>query len=247
MIQRLIAALAAVLPLLASGTPLQAREAPRATSCLLTPSLKVELGTAEEGTLTAVNADRGDQVDKGQRLARLNDGVQLAAVERAKANVAFARRELERNEDLHLKKFVSRQELDQLETELELAEMDLRQAREELRLRHIVNPVDGVVLDRMHARGDLVHQEVVFRIAQLDPLYVEAVVPAKHFGRVERRRYSVRVPMLDVSAGAEVVAIDPVIDPASGTFRVRLTLPNPDHAIPAGARCRLVFREDDTE
>jgi membrane fusion protein (multidrug efflux system) len=40
---------------------------------------------------------------------------------------------------------------------------------------------------------------------------------------------------------ATVTIVDRVADAASGTFRVRLTLPNPDLAIPAGLRCGIKF------
>ena len=36
-----------------------------------------------------------------------------------------------------------------------------------------------------------------------------------------------------------VSLVDPVIDPASNTFRARLELPNPDGKVPAGLRCKL--------
>ena len=40
-------------------------------------------------------------------------------------------------------------------------------------------------------------------------------------------------------AMARVTLVDKVIDAASNTFRVRLSLPNPGHKLPAGARCRV--------
>jgi multidrug efflux pump subunit AcrA (membrane-fusion protein) len=40
---------------------------------------------------------------------------------------------------------------------------------------------------------------------------------------------------------AKVTLIDQVIDAASGTIRVRLELPNPENAIPAGLRCYVTF------
>jgi hypothetical protein len=40
---------------------------------------------------------------------------------------------------------------------------------------------------------------------------------------------------------ATVKVVDRVIDAASGTFGVRLELPNRQRAIPAGARCRVRF------
>ena len=38
-----------------------------------------------------------------------------------------------------------------------------------------------------------------------------------------------------------MVVIDRVIDAASGTFSVFLELPNPEHTIPGGLRCRVRF------
>ena len=40
---------------------------------------------------------------------------------------------------------------------------------------------------------------------------------------------------------AYVIIVDRVIDAASGTFGVRLELPNPDYRVPAGLMCKVVF------
>jgi len=40
---------------------------------------------------------------------------------------------------------------------------------------------------------------------------------------------------------ATVTVVDRVLDAASGTFGVRLTLPNPDLQLPAGIRCKVRF------
>ena len=40
---------------------------------------------------------------------------------------------------------------------------------------------------------------------------------------------------------AHVIIVDSVIDAASGTFGVRLELPNPDYRLPAGLLCQVVF------
>jgi multidrug efflux pump subunit AcrA (membrane-fusion protein) len=45
------------------------------------------------------------------------------------------------------------------------------------------------------------------------------------------------------SYDAQVTVVDRVVDAASGTFGVRLALPNPDHRIPAGIRCQIEFDE----
>jgi len=40
---------------------------------------------------------------------------------------------------------------------------------------------------------------------------------------------------------AKVVIVDRVIDAASGTFGVRLEIPNPKYELPAGLKCRVIF------
>jgi multidrug efflux pump subunit AcrA (membrane-fusion protein) len=40
---------------------------------------------------------------------------------------------------------------------------------------------------------------------------------------------------------AKIVLVDRVIDTASNSFRVRMDLPNPGHALPAGVRCKADF------
>ena len=42
---------------------------------------------------------------------------------------------------------------------------------------------------------------------------------------------------------AKVTIVDRVIDAASGTFGVRLELPNPKYRLPAGLKCRVSFHK----
>jgi multidrug efflux pump subunit AcrA (membrane-fusion protein) len=75
----------------------------------------------------------------------------------------------------------------------------------------------------------------------VDPLDVDVVLPAAQYRDVKANmiaKVSLGMPV-NATLDAKVDAIDPVIDAASGTFRVRLALPNPDNAIPAGLRCTV--------
>lgn len=220
-------------------------QTPRAggeTICLIEPSLEINVGTPVDGVLEVVSADRGDVVASGQVLARLNTGVEAAAVDFQAAKAEFGGRKLNRNKDLQAKKLISDQDLDEIATDQKLAELELRQRKEVLRLRTIVSPIRGVVVDRFRNRGDLVKQEKIFRIVQIDPLHIETIVPAQMFGRIKAGQFHEVKPAL--SAGfvkARVSNVDQVIDPASSTFRVRLVLPNPKFEIPSGQRCSVNF------
>ena len=65
---------------------------------------------------------------------------------------------------------------------------------------------------------------------------------AKRFSRLKVGQViQVQLPVLKQTVSAKVSTVDRVIDPASGTFRVRLTLPNPRNDIPSGLRCQVNF------
>jgi len=219
---------------------------PRAsgTDCLLEPSMVVNVGSPVDGVLKSVRVDRGDSVSKGQLLAELQSGVEAAAVALSQARIEFGRRKTERNESLFLKQLISAQERDEMETETRIHEEELRRDQENLKLRSIFSPLDGVVVERRLVAGDLIRAEksVVYKLAQLDPLNVELVVPAEQYGSI-RVGMNARVSLTQGGVhAARVVVVDRLIDAASGTFGVRLQLPNPGNRIPAGLRCSVRFK-----
>lgn len=232
--------------LLAGLLPVSALAAavPANITCLIVPSQEVNVGTPVDGVLAQVMVDRGDVVKPGQLLARLNDGVEAATVEYQSAKAQFGARKKQRNEELQKKQLISSQELDEMATEHRLAELELKEKQAQLRLRSLFSPIYGVVVDRYRQRGDLVKQERIFRIAQLDPLYVETVAPASLFGKVRIGQQLAVTPQLsNAPLNAKVSNVDKVIDAGSGTFRVRLQLPNPRFALPSGQRCKITFPE----
>jgi hypothetical protein len=80
-------------------------------------------------------------------------------------------------------------------------------------------------------------------IAQIDPLNVEVILPIKYYGQLRigsTANISPEEPVGGVFV-AKVIVIDRVLDAASGTFGVRLQLPNPENKLPAGIRCNVTF------
>lgn len=236
---------------LAFGAGAQSPAAPASSKadgaheCLLEPSMVVNVGSSVDGVLEQVLVDRGAQVRRGQVVARLQSGVEAASVKLSEARVEFGRRRVERNEALYEKQLISVQERDELVTEVRLREEELKKDQETLKLRTIVSPLDGVVVERRLAPGEFIRTDksVVLRLAQINPLHVEVVAAAGLFGSV-RVGMTGRVnlaPFFPGSYQAKVVAVDKVIDAASGTLGVRLQLPNPDNRIPAGIKCSVVF------
>lgn len=212
------------------------------SSCFLLPSHEVIVGTPLDGVLENVSADRGELVKAGQVIARMNVGLEQAQVQTQEAKAEFGERKTRRNEDLFKKRVISDHELDEIKTESNLAKLELEERKQQLKLRTIVSPINGVIVDRYRARGDLVKQEKIFKIATIDPLHVELVVNSKLFGQFKvGQSREVNLPLLNKKVSGKVSNLDRVIDPASGTFRVRMTVPNPGSQIPSGLQCEANF------
>lgn len=104
--------------------------------------------------------------------------------------------------------------------------------------------IDGIVSDKKLSAGEFVNQEgYIVTLARLDPLNVEVYLPVGYFRQV-RVGMQVTVspaPPIASTYAATISVVDRVFDPASGTFGVRLSLPNPDNLLPGGQRCKVSF------
>lgn len=223
----------------------QAQDAPLAQGqlpslgCMLQPSKKVEVSSPVPGVLDTVKVKRGDTVRRGSTLFTLSAGVERAGVEMAVVKADFAGRELARNEKLYADELLSVHERDQVETDLLMAKKELELKRQELALRTVSSPISGVVVDRFLDKGEYVNVDPVLRLAKLDPLHVDLLLLSDYFGSIEvgQELFISAAPALEEPRIAMVSIVDPLIDPASSTFRVQLVMNNPGNAIPAGLRC----------
>lgn len=238
--------------------------------CLVEPDRVADVGSQSIGVLERLLVERGDHVVSGQVLARLSAQVERASVSVAEARseadaevrqaiaaAELAQRKLQRARDLLKQEFVSDQAVEQADAEYRVAEQRVSQAREsqkvsqrEYRLsaaqlgqRDVRSPFDGIVIERYRTEGERIEREPVVRVARIDPLRVEAIVPASQFGSIATGQVAtIRTDLPNFGTlSAKVVLVDRVIDPASNSFRVRLTLPNPENRIPSGLRCRVDF------
>jgi multidrug efflux pump subunit AcrA (membrane-fusion protein) len=124
-----------------------------------------------------------------------------------------------------------------------LAELELERALAALAVRTIRSPVTGVVTERLLASGEFAKQAPILKVAQLDPLRVEVFVHVAHLGKIAVGMLAEVLPEAPVNGvyQARVTVVDRVVDAASGTYGVRLELPNPDYRLSAGLKCKVRF------
>ncbi len=258
--------------LLISSSALLAKEE-LALDCVVEPSMTIELSSQVRGVLEEVYVARGDFVKKGQLVAKLMSGVEKASVKlarnRANMTVDIKSRKAEREfryntlkqvKELYHKKLASQREYDDARTSSVVADIELEKARklkhlaslellrtqEVLKLRSMYSMINGVVIEVMKSPGEFVEEQSVMKIAQIDPLYVEVIVPESMMGNIKiGQQASINVDIPEIASYQGTVSVvDQVIDASSGTFGVRVNLPNPDKIIHAGLRCNAVFIEN---
>ena len=181
------------------------------------------------------------------------------ATHAAQAKVQVSGRKLERAQELFRQQFGAQQAQDEALSELLLAEAELLEARDNrklaeiehrrqqalIRLKTIRSPINGVVMERILNVGELAQAGVgnkpILRLAEIETLYVEALLPAETYRQIKIGMVGQVAPTIP-DAGTEratVKVIDRVLDAGSGTFGVRLELPNKDARLLAGVRCKL--------
>jgi membrane fusion protein (multidrug efflux system) len=216
------------------------------------PGFDVKLAPLVAGRLAQVLVAEGDAVKKGQPLARLEATALRDAVAQARAQVGQARAQAS-NAKIKLSRanqafdagVAARQEVDDANLADESAQAAVRTAgavlstalnqedRGELRA-----PFDGVVAKISAASGEPVDpSRTVVEVSRVDPLELRAGV-APEVGVLLHPGQHATVGKAD----AEVFAVAPVVDPATGALLVRIRVPNPQGSFKANsaAHARIV-------
>lgn len=245
-----------------------------AFECMIEPWQIVDIASPVTGLVEKINVKRADRVGKGQVLATLESKAeqatadianfkseQVGPTQLAEQKIEFSKRKFVRRQALAQERLLAPQDSDDAESELRLAEAELKVAHENrqlakleyqqqtglLGLRTLRSPFDGVVVEQMAYPGEVVepgsNKKAILKLAQLDPLKIHALLPKEYFGRVSVGMPGEVIPEVLMPKGkplaARVKAVDRLIDAASGTFVVLLEVSNSKLEIPAGLKCQV--------
>lgn len=219
------------------------------------PYADIEVAASEMGAIATIEVVEGDFVKAGHVMASLDDRVLRASLNVAaaaaesvgelnSATASLAVRELEFQKltELFNRRHASQRELDRVTGDLKVARARVQISKEEANVRRleearivaqlaqrkIVSPIDGVVVEVRKDQGEFVSPSdpVVVRVVQLDPLLVAFSVPMN-----QRKLVAVNQPVMmtvgqSTTANGRIEFVSPIADAGSGTFRVKVLLPN---------------------
>ncbi len=243
----------------------------RPTDCLIEPSQVVRVNSGVEGVIQAIYVERGDTVGRGQVVAQLRSDVDRAgaAAAQARANNVYSVRAAEsraayldavRQRSEEISTYLARDAVEEAQANAKAAADERRAAAQDqqvARLEYVQtqrvmaektvrSPIAGIVTERVMSPGEYRGPDAshIVTIAQVDPLNVEVFAPIAQLDAVRLGDRIAIYPEEPVGGKylAEITVIDRVFDAASGTFGMRLKLPNPDYKLPAGLRCRVEFK-----
>jgi HlyD family secretion protein len=234
------------------------------------------------GTVKEVLIEEGEHVKVGQVLARLDDAAYQAGVAQARAQLlgsqaleaqfnaqlAQARRDTQRNRDLIAQNLVSRQSLEESQTQqdaleaqllaqrrqTELAQAALRGAQVQLGYCTVRAPFSGVIIAKSAQSGEIISpisagggftRTGVGTIVDMDSLEIEVDVNEAYINRVaaEQPAQAVLDAYPDWNIPAHVIAIIPTADRSKATVKVRVGFDQKDPRILPDMGVRVSFLE----
>jgi len=225
----------------------------------------VNINPQVSNRVTGIYADLGDSVRQGDMLAKIYDVPFRDALEQAQAQfrqsrIAFERdsAQFARQESLFETGAISSQEFDEARatlntsrSQLESAEAALSSSREDLNNTEIRSPVDGVVLSRSIAEGDVATTgTTAFEIANLVGFETRLFLPMQDWEAI-----MVGLPVeLRLSNHQQTIArgavsrISPQLNPETGLGEVVVSLtevtPSVRQGVLAESRITLETREN---
>lgn len=196
------------------------------------------IAPAMGGRIREIKVDVGARVARGQALVTMD----RANLSQQQTQVATLQRDYERYQELYAVGGISKQQLDQAKTQLDVAEYALNSLDENTTL---VAPTSGVVTARNYDPGDVAMQLPILTIESINPVKVKVNVSETYYSLVTRGMLvEVQVDALggEIFQGT-VSLIYPTIDPVSHTFTVEVTVPNNDQRLRPGmfSRVRMNF------
>ena len=203
---------------------------------LLIPLHQANLSSRSTGVIRTMK-EEGDEVRKDDVVVSLDDDNEKLAVESGKAVLDVRQSEYDTSKGLSLKGSDSRQNTLTALANLKTADAAYKQAQVALEKKSVHAPFDGVVTQRMRQPGEATDNYLpLLRMVDLSKLYLETFVPANRLRDVQPGQ-AVEVTVPDLPGRKFTGNIDfiaPVIDPASGEFRVKIVLDNSSHTLRSG-------------
>lgn len=209
------------------------------------PFESVTLYAKTSGYMDKILVDKGDKVHQGQLLATIISPEIDQAYRSAQAELENKTKILQRDLQLIKKDYIAQQELDQAQTDVDVAKANVKSLSEQQQYKYIKAPFDGVVTARFADPGALVQNATNSQTSAQPIVTVSRISQIRVYIYVEQRDafylkngYPVTITLTerpDFKLNASITRISGELDPKTRMMLVEIDIPNKDNAIIAGS------------
>ncbi|MCG8017578.1 MAG: efflux RND transporter periplasmic adaptor subunit [Candidatus Thiodiazotropha sp. 'RUGA'] len=209
-------------------------------------TVSAELG----GKINEIAFESGDRVKAGDLLVRLDTTAEEAQLRSAEAAAKLARINLDRNRGLRANKTVSQSDLDTSEANYKQATAQVENVKATIAKKTLRAPFSGQLGLRQVNLGQIIEQGTpVVTLQTIDPIYADFSLPQQRFSSVAVGN-QVRITTdaaEDKRFSGKIIAINPEIDQATRTVRIRSTLSNKEELLRPGmfANVKVIMPQQD--
>jgi membrane fusion protein (multidrug efflux system) len=202
---------------------------------------EVELRSEISGKISQIFFKEGDRVKKGQVLVRINDDELQAQLKRLEYNLQLNKDREYRQKRLLEKEAVSQQEYDIALNEVNTINAELQQLKAVIARYAIRAPFNGVIGLRYVSEGSYVSPTAQIAFMQdIDRVKIEFSVPEKYAEQVkEGNKIQFTINGKDKAYEGTVYAVEPRIDLATRSLRIRAISPNQERELIPGAFAKV--------
>jgi len=195
--------------------------------------IAAELG----GTVSEIRFKNGGTAKKGDVLMRLDTSAETAQLHTAEADMALAKSDLERAQDLAKRKVISQSEFDSADSKFKQKAGTVDNMRSMIAKKELHAPFDGQLGIRQMNVGQTINAgQLVVALTSLDPVYVDFAMPQQHLSKLteglEVRVHSDALPSAQFKG--KLTAINSMVDSVTRNVTLQATLENPKHDLSPG-------------
>lgn len=178
------------------------------------------------GLVKEIYVEKGDEVEKGEILAEIDDIITKSTIEEVENGLELAKIVYERQKRLWDKNIGSEIQYLEAKNNKESLEKKLETLYESYNKRKIIAPINGVVDEIMIKEGEMAMAGVgAIRVVQLKSLKIKANISEKYISSIKKGD-TVRVtfPGVGFCCTKPIEAVSQVINPDSRTFQIEIDL-----------------------
>ncbi|SFW37675.1 efflux RND transporter periplasmic adaptor subunit [Chitinophaga sancti] len=206
---------------------------------------EVQIQPEITGKITGLFFKEGTQVAKGTLLVKIYDEDLKAQLSKLELQQQLAKTTLERQENLLKINGISRQDVDVTRNQVSAYGADITYTRTQLQKTELRAPFSGRLGLRNISLGAIVNNTtIITTLQQIDPLKVDFTVPEKYRNAVKQGdAVNFKVAGDARPYKGQIYALDPKIDLATRTIKLRAIVPNPGQLLPgAFANVQIALR-----